>query len=183
MLYIIRHGKTDWNAIHKLQGRTDIPLNEEGRAQAGAAREMYKEISFDICYSSPLRRALETAEIFLEGRNVPIFTDDRLKEMCFGPYEGFENTFEKPDCPIYPLFKDPLNYTAPKGAESIEELMRRTKAFIDEVLMPLLDAGKNVLVVGHGAMNCSLIDNLRGIEKENFWQEMTGNCELKRIEI
>ena len=55
MLYIMRHGKTDWNALHKLQGRTDIPLNEEGRAMARAAREQYREVHFDICYCSPRR--------------------------------------------------------------------------------------------------------------------------------
>ena len=50
MLYIMRHGKTDWNAMRKLQGRTDIPLNEEGRQMAEHARTEYADIHFDICY-------------------------------------------------------------------------------------------------------------------------------------
>ena len=54
MLYIMRHGKTDWNAMRKLQGRTDIPLNEEGRQMAEHARTEYADIHFDICYCSPL---------------------------------------------------------------------------------------------------------------------------------
>ena len=54
MLYIMRHGKTDWNAKHKLQGRTDIPLNEEGIQMAEQAKEKYKDVNFDICYCSPL---------------------------------------------------------------------------------------------------------------------------------
>ena len=57
MLYIMRHGKTDWNAKHKLQGRTDIPLNEEGIQMAEQAKEKYKDVNFDICYCSPLVRA------------------------------------------------------------------------------------------------------------------------------
>ena len=61
MLYIMRHGKTDWNIQHKLQGRTDIPLNEEGRQMAKQAREDYLNIPIDICYCSPLIRARETA--------------------------------------------------------------------------------------------------------------------------
>ena len=61
MLYIMRHGKTDWNAMRKLQGRTDIPLNEEGRQMAEHARTEYAVIHFDICYCSPLIRAKETA--------------------------------------------------------------------------------------------------------------------------
>ena len=77
MLYIMRHGKTDWNEKRKLQGRTDIPLNDAGRKMAEKAREEYADISFDVCYCSPLSRARETAEIFLRGRNIPIITDEQ----------------------------------------------------------------------------------------------------------
>ena len=85
MLYIMRHGRTDWNDLRKLQGKTDIPLNEEGRLMAEKARETYNDVHFDVCYCSPLIRAKETAEIFLKGRSIPVIYDDRLKEM------GFEN--------------------------------------------------------------------------------------------
>ena len=88
MLYIIRHGKTDWNNERKLQGRTDIPLNEEGIEMARRARDEYRNVPFDICYCSPLKRARQTADILLEGRDIPIITDDRLLEMSFGIYEG-----------------------------------------------------------------------------------------------
>ena len=88
MLYIIRHGRTDWNDRHKLQGRTDMPLNEEGRRMAEEAREAYRDVHFDVCFCSPLIRAKETAEILLRGRDVPIQYDDRLMEMSFGSYEG-----------------------------------------------------------------------------------------------
>ena len=64
MLYIMRHGKTDWNAVHRLQGSEDIPLNEEGRQMARDARKKYGDLRFDICYCSPLQRAQETAENF-----------------------------------------------------------------------------------------------------------------------
>ena len=60
MIYILRHGKTDWNKRKKLQGRTDIPLCDEGRAMAREAAEMYADVHFDVCYSSPLSRARET---------------------------------------------------------------------------------------------------------------------------
>ena len=104
MLYIMRHGKTDWNALHKMQGRTDIPLNEEGREMAAATGEKYRDLHFDVCYCSPLSRARETAEIFLRGREVPIHADERLMEMSFGTYEGLANSFQIPDCPINKLF-------------------------------------------------------------------------------
>ena len=71
MLYIMRHGKTDWNACHKLQGRTDIPLNDEGRMMVAEAGKRYADIHFDICYSSPLVRAKETAVSFPTGNKLP----------------------------------------------------------------------------------------------------------------
>ena len=92
-LYIMRHGKTDWNEKHKLQGRTDVPLNEEGRRMAEKAREEYKDVHCDVCWCSPLIRAKQTAGILLRGRDIPIITDDRLREMSFGIYEGQENSF------------------------------------------------------------------------------------------
>lgn len=126
MLYIMRHGRTDWNDAYKLQGRTDIPLNDAGRRMAQEAAQRYREVSFDVCFCSPLIRARETAEIFLKGRDTPILFDDRLKEMCFGVCEGSENVFENQDTPVYTLFKDPTHYVAPEGAESFEELFART---------------------------------------------------------
>ena len=84
MLYIMRHGKTDWNAVHKLQGKTDVPLSGEGREMVEKAGRLYRDTHFDVCFCSPLIRARETAEIILRGRNIPIIEDVRLEEMGFG---------------------------------------------------------------------------------------------------
>jgi len=181
MLYLIRHGKTDWNEKKKIQGWTDIPLNEEGRVGARKACEKYKDVHFDICFVSPLSRARETAEIILSGRDIPIIIDDRLKEMGSGDYEGVENSFAIPNCPINPLFQKPEDYVTVPGAESFDELFARTKDFLDKVAMPLVNEGKDVLIVGHGAMNCGLITQFRGKTLEHFWDEMTGNCELIKL--
>ena len=182
MLYIIRHGKTDWNTRYKLQGRTDIPLNEEGRRMAGQAALEYRDTPFDICFCSPLVRARETAEILLRGRNVPLEFDDRLQEMSFGSYEGMENLFSKPDCPLYAFFGDPARYTgAPGGAESLDSLLERTGAFLREKALPLHEQGKSVLIVGHGAMNSSIVCQIRGLERKDFWSEPIENCRLKRL--
>ncbi len=78
MLYIMRHGRTNWNEQQRLQGRTDVPLNEEGRAMAKQAAGTYANVHFDVCFCSPLRRAKETAEILLRGRKIPIRTDEGL---------------------------------------------------------------------------------------------------------
>lgn len=182
MLYIIRHGKTDWNAIHRLQGRTDIPLNDEGRTMARKASEDYKDINFDICFCSPLVRAKETAEILLHGRNVPIEYDERLLEMCYGVYEGSAHVFKLPDCPIKNLFLHPEKYTEPvEGGESFEDLFKRTGEFLREKVDPLLELGKDVLIVGHGAMNSSIVCQKKNLPIEKFWSEGIENCKLMRL--
>ena len=182
MLYIIRHGKTDWNVLHKLQGRTDVPLNEEGRIMAEKARVEYRDVHFDICFCSPLIRARETAEILLRDRNVPILTDDRLMEMSFGSFEGTENSFLIPDCPINVLFHAPENYISPPGgAESLDNLFTRTGAFLEEQVEPLLKEKKDILIVGHGAMNSSIICQVRQLPRAQFWSAGIENCKLIRL--
>lgn len=178
----MRHGKTDWNEQHKLQGRTDIPLNETGRKMAENAAIEYKDIHFDVCYCSPLIRAKETAEIFFRDKDTPIITDDRLKEMGFGIYEGSKNCFKHPEWEIYTLFKHPENYTASfENGETFEELYARTGEFLREVIYPELEKNKDILIIGHGAMNSSIICQIRNIPIENFWLEGIENCKLIKL--
>lgn len=182
MLYIMRHGKTEWNAMHKLQGRTDIPLNEEGREMAEKAREEYKNLNIDICYCSPLVRAKETAEIVLRGRNIPILTDDRLVEMSFGEYEGVENSFHIPDCPINVLYQNPAEYTESiGGAETFQELFKRTGEFLKEIIEPGLQQGKDILIVGHGAMNASIVCQIKNLPIEQFWSSGLAQCKILKL--
>lgn len=181
MLYIMRHGKTDWNVRHKLQGRTDIPLNEEGREMARAAGKEYQNVHFDICYCSPLVRAKETAELVLQGRNIPIVYDERLKEMSFGIYEGTENALQIPDCPIKVFFQNPSQYAAVKGGESFEELFARTGSFLKEAITPALAENKDILIVGHGAMNSSIVCQMKNLPLDRFWEAGIENCKLMRL--
>ena len=181
MLYIMRHGKTDWNELHKLQGRTDIPLNEKGREMAEQVREECAEIGFDVCYTSPLIRARETAQIALDGLGVPIITDDRLVEMCFGKYEGSENAADIPGSPIKTFFEEPEKYKGAEGAETFDELFARTGEFIEEVIKPELSQNKNVLIVGHGAMNSSIICQIKQKKLDKFWEAGIPNCKLIRL--
>ena len=178
----MRHGKTEWNSKHKLQGRTDIPLNEEGKLMAEKAHDEYKNINFDVCYCSPLIRALETAEIVLKDRNIPIITDERLVEMSFGEYEGIENSFQIPDCPINVIFQEPANYvTSVGGAETFSELYARTGEFLKEIIEPQLKQGKDILIVGHGAMNSSIVCQVKNLPIEKFWDAGIVNCNLMKL--
>ena len=183
MLYVMRHGRTDWNDARKLQGRSDIPLNESGKAMARAAAAEYSDVHFDICYSSPLIRAKETAEILLCGRDIPIITDDRLMEMSFGIYEGADYNFkEESDCPINVIFTNPAEYNFKiEGAESWSDLFGRTREFLEEIVYPQLSEGRDILIVGHGAMNTSIICQVNNIPLKDFWTVGIENCKLKKL--
>lgn len=181
MLYIMRHGKTDWNARRKLQGNTDIPINDEGRQMAIDAAKEYKDIHFDVCYCSPLIRARETAELVLQGRDIPIIVDDRLREMGFGIYEGIENSFDIPDCPVNVLFFEPQNYKGVEGGETLEDVFKRTGEFLREVVEPELAKGKDVLIVGHGAMNSVIVTQVKEKPVEKLWEEGIPNCKLFKL--
>ncbi|MBQ7636170.1 MAG: histidine phosphatase family protein [Lachnospiraceae bacterium] len=178
----MRHGITDWNQAHKLQGKTDIPLNDEGRKMAAAAAEEYKDLHIDICFCSPLKRAYETATILLDGRNIPIKTDERLSEMCFGDYEGLAYSFQIPDCPINVIFQKPEEYKASiGGSETFEELFDRTGSFLREVVEPLLKDGKDVLIVAHGALNSCIITQRKHLQIKDFWSNGIPQCKIMEL--
>ncbi len=182
MLYIMRHGKTEWNELRKLQGQTDIPLNEEGCLMAQAAHDKYINVHFDLCFSSPLKRAAQTAEILLNGRDVPIIADDRLKEMSFGEYEGTVNYAEDPDCEINVLFKEPEAYKeVAKGAETLAELFERVDSFLSQKVLSDVSKGKDILIVGHKVLNSAIICRINKLPLSEFWNNDTQQCKLLRL--
>ena len=164
MLYIMRHGRTVWNMEHKLQGKTDVPLSEAGRPVVEQAAAACRDTHIDVCYCSPLIRAVE------------------LEEMGFGICEGTTDFQDNPDNPIYPLFAAPETYRIPvEGGESLEDLYARTGAFLKEVIEPQLRQGKDILIVGHGAMNASIVCQIKDIPVKDFWSVKMKNAELVRL--
>ena len=89
VLYLLRHGQTDWNVAGRSQGRLDSPLTELGRAQAQAHARTLADVSFMYAYTSPLGRAVATAELVLAGRDVPLTRLDDLAELDCGAVSGF----------------------------------------------------------------------------------------------
>ena len=132
LLYIVRHGETDWNKSHRVQGRTDIPLNDYGRRLAEETAEGMKDIQIDIGMTSPLLRAKETAQIILKGRDVPLYDEARLQEISFGRYEGVYCGGDHcdPESEAFNrFFCDTGNYIPPDDAETIPQLYERTGGF------------------------------------------------------
>ena len=188
LLYIVRHGETDWNKRHKVQGRTDIPLNDYGRRLAEETAEGMHDIPLDLAYSSPLLRAKETAQIILRDRNIPLCEDERLQEISFGSYEGLfcggEQADEKSE-EFNRFFNDTANYIPPADGETISQLYERTGDFLREMEGRKDLAEKNILVSTHGAAMTSLLNRIRGnLSTEHFWKdEVPPNCSVTLVEI
>lgn len=178
-IYIIRHGETYWNEKKLLQGSVDIELNERGRMAAIEAGYRLENIEFDKIYSSPLVRAYETACIIRGRKNIPIIRDDRLREMNFGINEG-QDSFEiekDENNPFRYFFKKPELYYAPDNGESFEELCERTKDFMREVIEPQVGSANRVMIVGHGAMNKSIMCYVLKHGVDKFWSGgLQKNC-------
>lgn len=178
-LYLVRHGQTDWNLQGKLQGGTDIPLNENGKNAAIELGKKLKDIHFDKIYSSPLMRAYETATLICGKRNIPIIKDKRLCEISFGNGEGSSwKDWHKDENPYSSFFFNPGNYLPPPNGETLEHVMNRTKDFIQKVIEVQYSQAERVMVVAHGALNCALMCYLENNTKENFWGKgLPANCQ------
>lgn len=178
-LYIIRHGQTFWNAEGRLQGQSDIELNENGKAAALSLGESLKDTHFDCIYSSPLKRAYETACLIRGNRDIPIVKDDRLAELSFGTEEGTD--FKKwisGESPYHNFFEAPEKYIPPKDGESLQALCVRTKEFVKEIIEPQFPQTERVMIVAHGALNKGVMSYLEGNDIAHFWGNgLQKNCD------
>ena len=161
-LYLVRHGQTDWNLEGKAQGHSDIPLNETGVHQAEELRDKLKGLDFDVCYSSPLKRAAQTAEIVADGCTKIVFDDD-LKERNFGDYEGKTPDWKQD------VFDRRLN-TSEGGIEPIKDVLARSKRVLDRIKAENSKDAK-VLVVGHGALFKALHFNVVGYDDNTDFRD------------
>ena len=181
MIYIIRHGQTDLNKARVLQGRSDEPLNEEGAGQAEDAREMFarKGIAIDRIWSSPLQRAVQTAEI-VAGSEAPMVTDESLLEMDYGPYEGADLLSPPPE--IIEFFSDFVNNPAPEGMEPLQSVVDRLGLFMEH-LKTEISEDENVLLSTHAIAMKGALEYLTPQSKGSYWAKHIANCEVYVTEL
>ena len=141
ILGLLRHGQTDWNIDLRLQGSTDIPLNDTGRAQALAAAQHLNPENWDVIISSPLSRARDTAAIVAEVLGMPVVIVPELIERSFGTAEGMDHASWRK------LYE---SHVPIEGLESLEDLRTRTGLLLD--LIATEYSGQRVLAVSHGAL-------------------------------
>lgn len=139
VVWLARHGETEWSRDLRHTGRTDIPLTEKGEGQARALEPALAEVDFDLVLSSPLVRARQTCELAGLGEQAEL--RDALMEWDYGDYEGITSREIHETTPDWQLWRD----GCPNG-ESPEEIGDR----VDSVVRELLETGGTIAVFAHG---------------------------------
>lgn len=182
-IYIVRHGETLWNKEKRLQGSIDIELSDYGRRLAIETGKGLQNTVINKIFSSPLKRAYETAELIRGNRDIPIITDARLRELSFGMYEGgdFSALIRDESLTLRYFFKQPQLYVAPDDGETLEALIKRAGEFMQEIIEPLADdpANERIMIVAHGALNKAIMSYIKKHSIEYFWSGgLQSNCNV-----
>ncbi|BDR56153.1 histidine phosphatase family protein [Xylocopilactobacillus apis] len=188
-LYLVRHGKTEWNDEHRLQGAWgDSPLLKEDLHRVKALAERLEGIEFAEIYSSPLKRAFETAQLLAKAMNYekPIRIAEALREFDFGVMEGKrdEDLPEKYQAEVSYFFKEPEKYNGEKlHGESYQQAALRTKNFIISLLKTYSDQSK-IILVSHGGILNILINALLQIPLKDYRKHGgITNASLTRVNV
>jgi 2,3-bisphosphoglycerate-dependent phosphoglycerate mutase len=163
---LARHGETDWNREFRIQGSSDVELNDLGREQARALADELADVELDAIYASDLSRARATAEAVAATKDLPVKLDPRLRERAFGSWEGLtrediEERFRPDDRP---------------DGETNEEVRARVLAAIEEIAAR--HPREQVLVVSHGGALNALWHHAVG-ERIERW----GNCAVYKLAV
>ncbi|HEU5259714.1 MAG TPA: histidine phosphatase family protein [Vicinamibacterales bacterium] len=173
-LYIARHGETDWNLEHRLQGWTDRPLNETGRRQAVELADALNGIRLDAIYSSTLSRSRDTART-VAGNTMTVKSMDGLRERNYGHYQGGSDTA--------PEYLRRLNDWTDRldDGESLNQLLARSRDSLAQIRRE--HPTGNVLIVAHRITNQMLLRALLGLTPEQTVKIVQDNDEVYLVEI
>ena len=174
-LYVARHGETEWNALNKICGRTDIPLTERGLEQAKLLAANMADKQLDVIIASPMIRAQQTAAAVSESIDVPVLTDERLIEQNFGDFEGLDR-----GTPEYLANKRQFAYRYP-GGESQMDVAYRVYGLIEELKGKYPD--KNVLLVCHGGVCRSVRTYFVDMTNDEYFLYSEENAAAKVYEL
>ncbi|MCD8538349.1 MAG: histidine phosphatase family protein [Leadbetterella sp.] len=180
-IYLLRHGETDFNAQNnRYCGRTDIPVNAKGRAQAETVRRQLEGVTFTGVFSSPLLRAYETAQM-VSGKEVT--KDKRLIEVDFGLWEGKsrEQFIEEHLDSWEKWSADPSTNKAGVNGETGQEIVSRVDAFFEELLGTHREG--TFLVVAHNGVNRLFMAHKLGMPLANYRRIVQQNSSITRFTL
>lgn len=173
-LVLVRHGQSEWNALNLFTGWKDVGLTQKGIDEATLAGQLLKSegISFDIAFTSALKRAQHTLEIILAEMgqsDLEVIKDQRLNERDYGNLSGLnkDDARKKWGEEQVHIWRRSFD-VPPPGGESLKDTAERTLPYYDEAIVPQLIAGKTVIVAAHGNSIRSLVMRLEELSPEEI---------------
>ncbi len=190
-IYLIRHGETDLNKHKILQGRSDFELNEYGKELARITGKALKDIEFDFVFTSPLKRAKDTAMLLISENKTAVkpvvYEEERIQEISFGDFEGKcygKDNFNMPDKTFLNFFEKPEEYNTPPNGESFEDILKRTGDFLRELISEEEYRKKTILLSTHGCALKAILANIRNTPISEFWGEgVHKNCAVSVVDV
>lgn len=168
-IYIVRHGQTAWNKEEIFRGRTDVPLDETGLKQAELVGEYFKGMEIDAIYSSPLSRALQTAQKIAQFNDLKVQPLPGSIDMSFGKWEGRPHQeIREKDSKTYRQWVEEPHLVRLPGGESLDDVRVRAMAALEEVIRKHPE--KTLVLVSHRVICKVLICAVLGLDNSHFWQ-------------
>jgi len=179
-IILARHGETDWNASEVFRGRADVALNENGLRQAQLLGEYLGKEKIDFIYSSPLQRAVKTAEAIARTQSIDVNIVPNLNDINCGEWQGLSLREVKDKYPeIYQDWLDTPEQVRIPGGESLEDVRRRVVPFVEDAVMRRGEG--RVVLVSHRAVNKVLICALLRLDNSYFWNFKLDNGGITRF--
>ncbi|WP_051962928.1 histidine phosphatase family protein [Mesoaciditoga lauensis] len=177
-IFLVRHGQTDANLYHIVQGQRDTPLNQNGRKQAIEVSKRLKNVKADIVISSDLKRAKETAEIISRECDLPLILDKRLREMKLGIWEGksFEEVMKEPSAQIWS--KTPSKWKT-EGSETLKDVQERMIDAISEFSRRY----DNLIIVSHGIAISTVVAYFKDLSLDSMWEYLPDNTSVIEMDV
>ena len=168
-IVLVRHGQTEWNRVERFRGRADLPLNEVGLAQAeAAARRIAATWPASAVYSSPLKRAMETAKIIAEALDLAVQPLAGLMDIDYGEWQGLSpDEVAERYGDLYTRWLEEPHLVHIPGGESLGEVRERAMAALEEVIAR--HGGQTVVLVSHQVVNKVLLCAVLGLDNSHFW--------------
>jgi 2,3-bisphosphoglycerate-dependent phosphoglycerate mutase len=168
-LVLVRHGQSQWNLENRFTGWVDVPLSEKGVQEARQAGQYLKGQTFQQAFTSNLKRAQDTLRLILEelGQTVPTEKDEALNERHYGDLQGLNKaeTAKKYGDEQVHIWRRSYDIAPPNG-ESLKDTAARTIPYFNTYILPVVKAGKNVIVAAHGNSLRSIVMELDHLTKE-----------------
>lgn len=181
-LILVRHGQTAWNVEKVFRGRVDVSLDETGIKQAESLARYLSQWQLEAIYSSPLKRALETASMIARYQKVPVQVAQGLIDMDYGEWQSLpEQEVNKLYPSLYEQWREKPQAVKIPGGESLDEVKRRAMEVVNEAVSRYRGS---VVLVSHRVVNKILICSLLGLDSSHFWnirQDVCGITIFERV--